>query len=287
MNARIKSLFILPAIIISLLLLAFALYMALRAEADSLAWWGVALAAVPLPVAVIGLRLGKRARASENAPLAIFVACCGVFLAAWEWLFEGVADWIPFALAAGALAVLLLYVFWYSRFGRIASGQLGVGNRLPGFTLTDTDGNPAGSADLQGKPAVLVFYRGNWCSLSMAQITEMVERQPEFERLRASVVLISPQPAARSRELAGRHPVPFHFWVDQGNAVAESLDIAVRGGVPVGVHRDYHADTVMPTVVVANANGTIIYSDQTDNYRVRPEPDIFLALLRRAGANAR
>ncbi|RLA34664.1 MAG: AhpC/TSA family protein, partial [Gammaproteobacteria bacterium] len=29
--------------------------------------------------------------------------------------------------------------------------------------------------------------------------------------------------------------------------------------------------------------GTIVYSDQTDNYRVRPEPDTFLAILRRAG----
>ena len=45
-------------------------------------------------------------------------------------------------------------------------------------------------------------------------------------------------------------------------------------------------DTVMPTVVVTNANGTILFSDQADNYRVRPEPDIFLAILRRAGVGA-
>ena len=45
--------------------------------------------------------------------------------------------------------------------------------------------------------------------------------------------------------------------------------------------------TVMPTVVVTDANGTIVFSDQTDNYRVRPEPDVFLAILRRSGAVAR
>jgi hypothetical protein len=42
----------------------------------------------------------------------------------------------------------------------------------------------------------------------------------------------------------------------------------------------------MPTVVVTNASGTIVFSDQTDNYRVRPEPDVFLAILRRSGAVA-
>jgi hypothetical protein len=40
----------------------------------------------------------------------------------------------------------------------------------------------------------------------------------------------------------------------------------------------------MPTVVVTNSNGTILYSDQTDNYRVRPEPDIYISILKRAGA---
>ena len=50
---------------------------------------------------------------------------------------------------------------------------------------------------------------------------------------------------------------------------------------------DYPADTVLPTLVVTGPSGKIIYSDQTDNYRVRPEPDIFLAILRRAGVVAR
>jgi hydroxymethylpyrimidine pyrophosphatase-like HAD family hydrolase len=50
---------------------------------------------------------------------------------------------------------------------------------------------------------------------------------------------------------------------------------------------NYAPHTVMPTVVVTDADGTIVFSDQTDNYRVRPEPDMFLAILRRSGAIAR
>jgi peroxiredoxin len=83
------------------------------------------------------------------------------------------------------------------------------------------------------------------------------------------------------------HDVPFHFLIDADNELAESLGIAIDYGVPAGLPGGYAPSTVMPTVVVTNANGTIVFSDQTDNYRVRPEPDVFLAILRRSGAVAR
>ena len=35
----------------------------------------------------------------------------------------------------------------------------------------------------------------------------------------------------------------------------------------------------MPTVVITDANGKIIFRDLTDNYRVRPEPETFLKIL--------
>ncbi|ANO51790.1 peroxiredoxin family protein [Woeseia oceani] len=285
-RAKFKSLYLLPAIIVSVLLFLVSLFMALRGEADRLAWWGAAIASLPLPLVHAHLKLARPARAAENAPLAWFVACCGVLLAAWEWLFEGVAGWLPLVVATCALVLLLLYVFWYSRYGRIASGKLDVGSRLPDFAAIDIDGKPVNSGDLQGKPSVLVFFSGNWSSFCVAQVAELSAFQSEFERLGANVVLISPQAERHSRALAEQNPAPFHYWVDQDNGIARELDIAVQNGVPVGYGRGYDADTVMPTVVVANARGTIIYSDQTDNYRVRPEPDIFLAVLRRTGAIA-
>ena len=42
----------------------------------------------------------------------------------------------------------------------------------------------------------------------------------------------------------------------------------------------YESDTVFPTVLVLDALGVIRWVDQTDNYRVRPEPDTFLPVLR-------
>jgi hypothetical protein len=75
--------------------------------------------------------------------------------------------------------------------------------------------------------------------------------------------------------------------IDTDNQLAETLGIAVRNGVPIGLPGGYAPDTVLPTLIVTNDKGTIVFSDQTDNYRVRPEPDVFLAILRRSGVIAK
>ena len=46
------------------------------------------------------------------------------------------------------------------------------------------------------------------------------------------------------------------------------------------------SDTVMPTVIITDKDSKIVWTHETDNYRVRPEPDIFLEVLRRHGVVA-
>jgi len=282
-NARNKSLFIFPAVGIVTVLLVVSILQAIFDWNQRTAWIGAVIASLPLPILMGRLMLSRVERTSENLPSFLLLAGAGFIIAIWQQFVEFSSGWQPTAVAGVAALILVLYVFWYSRFDRIASGQLSVGSKLPGFELADSEGEQFDSASLGGSPAVLLFYRGNWCPLCMAQITEIAERYKDLEALGINVVLISPQPDAASRHLASLHDVPFRFLVDKGNQLAESLDIGVKHGVPVGMPGDYAADTVMPTLVVTNANGTIIFSDQTDNYRVRPEPDVYLAILRRSG----
>ena len=285
-NARPKSFFVMPAVLISVLLLFLALAQLIAGGHDRTAWAGAAISALPLPFLILRLMIKPVGRTSENLPFLLLLSVVGVMVTAWELFIEGVAGWGPLSVALVNAGIMLLYVFWYSRFGRIESMQLGVGSKLPAFSLRDSDGNEVGSADLSGSQAVLLFYRGNWCPLCMAQILEFVSRYQEMDDLGIKVVLVSPQPDEHTKDPAGMHDVPFHFLIDADNQLAESLGIAIDNGVPLGVLGGYDPNTVMPTVVVTNASGTIVFSDQTDNYRVRPEPDVFLAILRRSGAVA-
>jgi peroxiredoxin len=295
-----------PAVVASALLAAVSLVAVLFAAGHRVAWFGAALAAAPLPLVMLRLKLWPVARTSEFLPLHLLLSAVGVVLAGQGMYNNFVTSWELYRDFAGAVLsavyptaitmpglvaifcalLFLMYLFWYSRYGRYADSRLDVGSKMPDFVVRDLDGKRIRSAELLGAPTVVLFYRGNWCPLCMAQIGELVERYQDLERLGVSVCLISPQPDEATRALAERHEVPFRYLVDQDNEAARALGIAVANGVPRGVGGDYSADTVMPTLFVTTAGGTIVFSDQTDNYRVRPEPDIFLAILRRARAVA-
>ncbi|WP_432745901.1 hypothetical protein ABXJ76_08185 [Methylobacter sp. G7] len=71
----------------------------------------------------------------------------------------------------------------------------------------------------------------------------------------------------------------FDFNTDEGNAAARALGIAQAHGLPMGMQiMGYDSETVLPTVVIT---GKVIWTHETDNYRIRPEPDVYLEVLRR------
>jgi len=96
-----------------------------------------------------------------------------------------------------------------------------------------------------------------------------------------SIVLISPQSIKKNQSLAAHFDVPMVFLRDPNSIAAKQLGILHKWGTPMGMQLlGYDSDTVMPTVILTDTQGQIIFSDQTDNYRVRPEPAVIEALLR-------
>ncbi|MBA2765279.1 MAG: peroxiredoxin family protein [Thermoleophilaceae bacterium] len=187
------------------------------------------------------------------------------------------------ALATGEALATVAYARWYSRLDRDPSPALELGTILPAdLPFSEHGRGPITANDLLGRPTVLMFYRGNWCPLCMAQIGEIAERWREVEALGAQVALVSPQHDDQTRALAARHDVSFRYLRDEDLRAAERLGIVHPNGTPAGIV-GYDGDTVLPTVVITDAEGRIVYADQTDNYRVRPTPDTVLAALRGAG----
>jgi len=115
----------------------------------------------------------------------------------------------------------------------------------------------------------------------MAQIKEIAAQYEELDKLGVNTILISPQPHQQTKSLAKRYKLNFHFLVDYKNEVAKQLGIFAENGIPAGFQAfGYDSDTVMPTVVITDKKGEIIFVDLTDNYRVRPEPGVFLKIIR-------
>jgi len=174
----------------------------------------------------------------------------------------------------------LAYVFWYSRFGKRNSEVLQIGKKLPEFEIEDINQNLIKASSFLGKPNIFMFYRGNWCPLCMAQIKEIANQYQELEKRGVNMNLISPQPHHFTKSLAKKYDVNFNFLTDVKNKAAIKLEIFHKNGLPMGMQAlGYETDTVMPTLIITDKNGKIIFADLTNNYRVRPEPETFFKIL--------
>lgn len=191
------------------------------------------------------------------------------------------SETLGISLAVLANSLWLLYLNWYSKFtARASNSILKVGQILPLFQLEDSQKKIVSSNSFMGKPSIYMFYRGNWCPLCMAQIKEIAGQYKELEKRGVNMVLVSPQPHKYTASLAKKFQVGFQFLVDKGNQVAKQLNILGENGLPFGFQvLGYDSDTVMPTIIITNKEGKILFVDLTDNYRVRPEPSTFLKVL--------
>ena len=151
-------------------------------------------------------------------------------------------------------------------------------------SLRSLEGREVSSAELA--PALLMFFRGNWCPLCMAQIQEVAEQYRSLERRGVKVALISGQPQRETTKLAERFDVPFLHLIDEGLVVAGALGLLHEEALPPGLASRTGASdnsAYLPTVVITGLEGLVLLVARTDNYRVRPEPSTFLEALDAAG----
>lgn len=275
----LKSLFVSAYMMAALVIIVFAVRSFL-ASGDVITWGGVILVYAPFMLVISWLMLFRNiARTSSRFPALIMLAALGVIASVWGY--RQVGSIVAPVLAVAGFISFLVYDYWYSSFGRGHSDQLTVGQMLPRFELKNTVGEMVSSASLTDKPTVWIFYRGNWCPFCIAQIKEVAAQYQRLEELGARVVLISPQPHEFTVGLAKSFDVAFDFLTDEHNRAAQTLGIANAYGVPMGMQvLGYDSETVLPTVIITAAGGRILWADETDNYRVRPEPDLFLDVLR-------
>ncbi len=186
----------------------------------------------------------------------------------------------PFLIGAMlALAGWLAYLNWYSR-QPAADGAPVPGQRLPDFELEDVEGDPVHREALEGKPGILLFYRGNWCPLCTAQIHELAASWRKVARMGANLWFISSQPQQSTRDIASRFSIPARFLRDPGNRVAKQFGIEAVGATPAGLGlAGYPADAALPTVIVVDDKGTVRFVEVAENYRIRPDPDTYLRYL--------
>ena len=277
---QLKSIYVSAYMMATMFIMGYAAW-SLVQTGDIVSWGGVLLVTAPFMMVLSWIMITKSvARTSAHFPLLNLFGIAGIALSAWGYFANG-SRATALTLAIVGWLGFIIYAYWYSVFNRKQSEQLQVGKKLPEFQLKDTAGNMIGPASFAGQPTVWIFYRGNWCPLCMAQIKELVQEYQSLEELGARVALVSPQPHKYTISLARKFGVKFDFLTDEDGQVANLLGIASPNGLPMGMQAlGYDSGTVLPTVIITDKEGKILWAHETDNYRIRPEPSVYLDVLR-------
>ena len=244
---------------------------------------GVLLTSGPI-VVLIGriMILEDRARTGNRLSGVFGAALVGLAIVISQYVM-GDASIELIGIAGGMLLLYFGYDYWYARLDRTQS-RIVVGKPLPEFVLYDTDGSEVLSSSMKGQPHILLFYRGNWCPLCVAQIKEVAARYNELKDKGVRVAMVSPQPESHTRKLAKKFEASMDFLRDEGGTAAMALGISNKFGTPFGMQAlGYESDTVLPTIIITDKDGVVQWSHETDNYRVRPEPDVFFDVLSEKG----
>lgn len=246
-------------------------------------WVGFGMLVSSLPIVVFFdfLMISRsRARTDKNlSPLTLFIFI-GLGFVLFGSYINGHFDSQSITLESLVAVGWLVYIYWYSSFGKRSNKILKVGNKLPNLSLVDLNHANFESNSLLGAPSLFLFYRGNWCPLCMAQIKEIATDYQKLADRGVQVVMVSPQSHSKTAKLANRFDLPTLFLQDPDNKAAEYLGIEAKNGLPFGMQvLGYDSDVPMPTVIITDANANIVFTDLTDNYRIRPEPSTFLAVF--------
>lgn len=270
----IKRIFLFPFLIGCFVATAHAIFILFSEASFSLSWASVLLSCGAMASFMTYLMLAGAASTSRYLPIQLSAAVIGAGMALYDF------QLLPslYTLIFGVLGVFL-YVFWYSRLSRSLSAILQKGSKLLEFELVDERGKAFSSQDFIGKKTILLFYRGSWCPLCVAQIKDLSAQYQKLQAQGVNVVMVSPQSQVDSKKLAEKFDVPFVFAFDKNAAAAKKLGIFHKNGTPPGLGESNGGDTVMPTVIICDERGEVLWADQTDNYRVRPEPEMFMQVL--------
>ena len=242
-----------------------------------LAWLGVIVATLPMAAFFGYLTLANVARTNPILSIQLTGAIGGTLMSVYDF------HPLAFVLALGpGLVGTLLYNFWYTPLDRSGS-KIQQGQLMPEHTFIDINGKNISTHDT-GRKRLWIFIRGNWCPLCVAQVDEISQQYQQVTETGTDVFFISSQSQKQSQSLSDKFDAPMNFLVDTDNAGAIALGIDHIAGVPFGLPGGYDADTAMPTVIITDENGKVIFLDQTEDYRLRPEPSKFIDVLEQHAA---
>ncbi len=195
-----------------------------------------------------------------------------------------------------ALLALLAAVATPLKATDVASGPTDVrplllGSQLPDVTLKNIEGTPVRlSQVVDGKPALLVFYRGGWCPYCNLQLQGLRLVRAELAELGYQMIAISPDSPESMRATLDTSPLDYTLLSDSEANAIRAFGLAFKvDDATLDKYREYGIDLAqasggqthhalpVPAVYLVGADGTLQFSYVHPDYTVRMPESVILA----------
>ena len=103
--------------------------------------------------------------------------------------------------------------------------QLKIGNKAPDFKLPETSGETVSLKDYKDKWLILYFYPKDSTSGCTTEAVDLTGSLPEFKRLNASVVGISPDSCKSHQKFITKHDLAVTLLSDEEKKVMEKYGV--------------------------------------------------------------
>jgi peroxiredoxin len=163
-----------------------------------------------------------------------------------------------------------------------------IGESIPKATLQDSEGKQVELSKLLGnKPTVLVFYRGGWCPYCSVQLSGLVKIEKEILDLGYQMIAISPDDYRNLQTTESKESINYTLLSDPNAKFIQQMGIGfktplmLKGFIATKGQKGETSEIMpVPTVMIVNEKGKILFEYLNPNYKERISGEMLLAVLK-------
>jgi len=162
-----------------------------------------------------------------------------------------------------------------------------VGEKIPEAMITNLNGDDVSLQQiLKEKPTVLVFYRGGWCPYCNNQLSGLAEIENEVLSEGFQIVAISPDNHQMLSKTMAKDEINYQLYSDKEAKLIQAVGIGFK--TPESNKKyifnktNFEPSEILPvpTVMILNTKGEIVFEYINPNYKVRLDEKLLLAVLK-------
>ena len=162
-----------------------------------------------------------------------------------------------------------------------------VGEKIPEVMITNLNGDDVSLQQiLKEKPTVLVFYRGGWCPYCNNQLSGLAEIENEVLSEGFQIVAISPDNHQMLSKTMTKDEINYQLYSDKEAKLIQAVGIGFK--TPESNKKyifnktNFEPSEILPvpTVMILNTKGEIVFEYINPNYKVRLDEKLLLAVLK-------